>query len=301
MIPPKGKLGSDKPYTTQDIQKMLLTTASKRDRALIHFLASTGARPKAIEDPVLTFENVHDMQQECRALLLYAGSNDEYWAFLTPEASRALQDYVDERKKLGEEITNASPVFSNKFRVKGQKVIPMRFESAHMKIYQIINKAGIVRVKIGNRFDKAMIYGFRKRFNTILKINNEVNSNIAEKLMAHKNGLDGVHLRSTREECFNEFVKAITELAIDDSERSKIVLKKKDEEIADYERRAVDMKEVKEKVQFYDDFQETLAEVVMTLRKITKNPNLLKSWEEEYVEDKTESSSRYDERLLLTE
>ena len=219
MIPGKEKGGSDKPYTTQDIQKMLLATASKRDRALIHLYASTGARPKSIEDPVLTFENVHDMPHGCKAVLLYAGSKDEYWSFLTPEASRALQDYVDEREMLGEVITLQSPVFANKYRVKGQKVTPMRFVSAHMKIYHLIKKAGIERVKTGNRFDKAMSYGFRKRFNTILKINNEVNSNITEKLMAHKNGLDGTYLRPTREECFNEFVKAIEGLTIDNSER----------------------------------------------------------------------------------
>ena len=61
---------------------------------------------------------------------------------------------------------------------------------------------------------------FRKRFNTILKINNDVNSNIAEKLMAHKKGLDGVYLQPTREECFNEFVKAILQLTVDDSQRN---------------------------------------------------------------------------------
>ena len=60
---------------------------------------------------------------------------------------------------------------------------------------------------------------FRKRFNTILKLNNDVNSNIAEKLMAHKKGLDGTYLQPTMEECYNEFVKAIPELTIDDSAR----------------------------------------------------------------------------------
>ncbi|HXT82742.1 MAG TPA: hypothetical protein VN704_00080, partial [Verrucomicrobiae bacterium] len=78
----------------------------------------------------------------------------------------------------------------------------------------LIKKAGIVRFKTGERFDKAAIYGFRKRFNTTLKTNNGINYNIAEKLMAHKNGLDGVYLKPTREQCFAEFVKAIPELEI---------------------------------------------------------------------------------------
>jgi hypothetical protein len=82
LIPAREKGGSDKPFTTQDIQKMLRATTSKRDMFLVHFLASTGARPKSIEDPVLVFKNVVDMENGCRALLLYAGSMDEYWAFL---------------------------------------------------------------------------------------------------------------------------------------------------------------------------------------------------------------------------
>ena len=55
MIPAKEKGGSDKPYTTKDIERMLLATSSKRDRALVHYYASTGARLKTIDDPVLTF------------------------------------------------------------------------------------------------------------------------------------------------------------------------------------------------------------------------------------------------------
>ena len=56
---------------------------------------------------------------------------------------------------------------------------------------------------------------FRKRFNTKLKLNNAINSNIAEKLMAHSNGLDGTYFQPTREECYVEFCKAIEELTID--------------------------------------------------------------------------------------
>jgi len=66
-----------------------------------------------------------------------------------------------------------------------------------------------------------------------MKLNNEVNSNIAEKLMAHKKGLDGVYFKPTREECFAEFVKAIPELTVDESERLKEQLKKQCQELKD--------------------------------------------------------------------
>jgi len=57
-----------------------------------------------------------------------------------------------------------------------------------------------------------------------LKINSDVNSNIAEKLMAHQNGLDGVYLTPTREECFAEFVKAIPKLTVGKAEKLSLKL-----------------------------------------------------------------------------
>jgi len=47
----------------------------------------------------------------------------------------------------------------------------------------------------------------------------DVNSNIAEKLMAHKKGLDGTYLKPTMAECYNEFKKAIPKLTIDSTAR----------------------------------------------------------------------------------
>ena len=99
----------------------------------------------------------------------------------------------------------------------------------------MLKKAGVQRVKTGNRFDKATIYGFRKRFNTILKLNNDVNSNIAEKLMAHKKGLDGAYLKPTREECFTEFLKAVEQLTISDESRDKIKINTLEKEKSEVE------------------------------------------------------------------
>jgi integrase/recombinase XerD len=100
----------------------------------------------------------------------------------------------------------------------------MTLHAMYTLLKKIYDKSGLKREKKGHRYNKAIVYMFRKRFNTILKLNNEVNSNIAEKLMAHKKGLDGVYLQPTQEECYKEFIKAIPQLTIDDSERKQIDL-----------------------------------------------------------------------------
>jgi len=161
----------------------------------------------------------------CKAVRLYDESNEEYWGFLTPEASVAIDDYVDERINQGEKITQDSPVFVVREKQKAydpQNVFPLTSRTAYSWCTNTIKKSGVERIKRGNRFDKALFYGFRKRFNTILKLDSEINSNIAEKLMAHKKGLDGVYFKPTKEECFKEFVKAIPELTISESEKLKL-------------------------------------------------------------------------------
>ena len=95
----------------------------------------------------------------------------------------------------------------------------------------IIRGSGIKREKIGRNHDLAVTYMFRKRFNGHLKMNNKVNSNIAEKLMAHKRGLDGTYLQPTMEECYVEFFKAISKLTIDPNQRHYVEIALKDKRI----------------------------------------------------------------------
>ncbi len=235
MFPADSKHGSDKPYTTEDIQKMLSATTSKRNKALILFFSSIGGRPGVLIDPVLRFGHLHPMPLGCKAVLLYEDSTEEYWAFLTPEASAAIEEYKNARILKGEQITNNSPLFRNEM---GKKIKPMNYQAMVSVIRVILNHSEIERIKKGDRYDKAIFYGFRKRFNTILKLNNKVNSNVAEKLMAHNRGLDGAYLKPTREECFAEFVKAVPNLTVNDSERlnEKIRLQNESKEKEDYDK-----------------------------------------------------------------
>ena len=222
----KTKKGSSKPFTDKDIQNMLDYTNSTRDKALILFFSSIGSRPAVLVDPILCFKHLHAMPNGCKAVLMYAESDEEYWGFLTPEATTALEMYRDERIRKGEIITQDSPLFvigrKNQFKDESYLSLP-----ALNSIFENLQrKSHVEKIKSGNRYDKALMYGFRKRFNTILKIDSTVNSNIAEKLLAHKNGLDGVYLKPTREECFSEFTKAIPELTVSKAEKLSLKLEK---------------------------------------------------------------------------
>ena len=223
----------DVPFTNEDLLQMLQAAKKPRDIAMIHFFASTGIRPRSLVDPVLRLKHVEKMPFDCKAVKIYDGSKQGYWAFLIPEASQALDRYLNWRKRNGEELDEESVLFKN-YDNPNTKNEYLSDNSIRQILDLIFKRALIERKKTKNRYDKAIVYGFRKRFNTILKIENEVNSNIAEKLMGHKKGLDGVYLKPTREQCFTEFVKAIPELTTNPAERLRIKNSQLEQELAKY-------------------------------------------------------------------
>jgi len=224
--------GGKLPATDEDVQSLLDVTKHVREKAIIHFLSSTGARPASIVDPILRMKHLVKMPHGCYAIRIYDGVDEGYWSFLTPESGKALDKYFIWRKnQRKEEFTDETPIFANFSKNAQNKHLSL--SSLNHIIDKIIHRSGIVRIKDGAMYDKARTKMFRKRFNGKLKMEYEVNSNVAEKLMAHKRGLDGVYLQPTRDECFKEFEKAIPVLTVDPSERQKIEIKDQKEKITE--------------------------------------------------------------------
>ena len=209
MFPQKQKAHSLRAYTASEVREMLSSAASLRDKAIIHFLASTGSRV-GVFDHVLSVRHMRKMPHGCTAVLLYAGDIEEYWAFLTPQASSALKTYHDYRRRGGEVFCKDTPVFATRRFPPKQ----LGWSGVRSVVYRTISKSKIVRDKHGDRYDVQADHGFRKRFNTILKLDNAINYNVAEKLMGHKNGLDGVYFTPTLEELLAEFRKVMHKVKV---------------------------------------------------------------------------------------
>ena len=250
--------GGKDPATNDDLQNMLkYCERSVRKQSIIHFLASTGVRPAALVDPVLKIKHLRSMPNlndpinqphYCYAVKVYDESKEGYWAFLTPEARKIIDRYLNGRKLMGEKLDDESPLFAtlgSRWNTKNQYLTD---ENMQEILGRIVKGSKIQRKKTGNRYDKSLVYMFRKRFNTILKLNNNVNSNIAEKLMAHKRGLDGTYLQPSLEQYYAEFFKAISDLAIDDSERLRATNKILEKEKSELRIKNEELSEYKEKV-----------------------------------------------------
>ena len=276
LFPKEIKRGAYKPWTTSQIQAMLKQTGKIGRQALIYFHASTGGRigMHSIHlNHSLLMKHLAPMEyngQDYMAVLIYAEvsetveekdirltdpdehytDGDSYFAFLTPEATKALNDYHAQRKRRGEEFTPETPVFICESGIrKGLQLTEKNVDSIFDKIINgeyKYNKDGsryreylpdgvsvksqcpeLQRIKKGRTYDISLTHGFRKRFNKILKLESKVNSNIAEKLIGHKKGLDEFYLNPTRQESFDEFVKAVDELSISDTARLQKMKKEK--------------------------------------------------------------------------
>lgn len=266
--------GGSTPASDEDVKRILNATVYLNEKALLHFLFSTGIRPGAIADPVLRVKHLIKMEN-CYAIRVYDESKEGYWSFLTPEATQILDDYLELRKQNGEIIDGESVLFNTRFNTKTGY---MKSDTARDIVSKLIKRSGIKRIKTGNRYDKAVIYMFRKRFNGILKLSdNQINSSIAEKLMAHNSKeikLDSNYLEPTRDQCFKEFKKAILELTINSEERQKIQIEKKELESQEKDKKIKELETEKEKSQSLEERIDQLELEKEAIQKRSNSPTI---------------------------
>jgi len=214
MYPPKIVRTGRTSWTKDEIKAFISAATTMRDRLLIYFLATTGVRIGSFDHKLLIRHTIA-MPKYWLAIKIYPETIDEYWAFLPPYVNNMFRNYFACRAHNGERIHADTPLFRNLYTKSTVcNVKQLQWSGARTAIYRIVNKSSVSRPKIGSRHDVQINHGFRKYFNTTLKINNNVNSNIVEKLMGHKNGLDGIYLTPTLIQCFNEVQKAKDDLTL---------------------------------------------------------------------------------------
>jgi len=233
LYPNKVKRSGNSAYQTKDVKLMLEVTPQIRNKALIHFLASTGCRVGAVQD--LKLSHIRDMPLGCKMVLIYEDSTEEYTTFLTPEASNALDLYLNERKSNGEPLNQDSVLFRERYQLASATPRALSTEAIQGVIKRSVSNASLRGQKKNGRYSEQLVHGFRKRFNTILKLNNNVNDNAIEKMMGHTNGLDGSYLQITDERLFEEFKKGIMDLIVSDDERDKAKIKELENEKSELE------------------------------------------------------------------
>ena len=227
MKPEKKKLTGDKPYTTKDIQDMLQRIGPNlKFRCIVHVLSASGMRIGGFSE--LKLKHIQNMPNGCRSILVYDDDKAEYTTFIHQEAVEALERYLESRRNSGEVLGPDSWLIPSKHDVR----IVNDTVSIRTQMSRYAHK-GSVEIKKRGRYEKQANHAFRKRWDTILKSNQNINISIAEKMMGHSTTipLDNVYFKPAIEQMFDEYQKAIPELMIDDNHRFQLQLKEKDVKI----------------------------------------------------------------------
>lgn len=228
LLPQIEKNSGSKAYTNDDVREWLSCSANKQHIAIVHVLASSGMRIGSLAD--LKLKHLEDMKHGCKSVLVYADDREEYTTFISHEAVKALDDYFEERKKNGETLTPDSYLF---VKLNGQKYDDI---SIRVRLLYQSKKLKCRTLDKNHRTDKMMNHAFRKRFNTILKLNSNVNISLAERMMGHSVtvSLDNAYFDPSKEQLFDEYLKALPELVLDEKfklENENLDLQQKNEEL----------------------------------------------------------------------
>jgi len=242
------KYDNTRPYTHEEIAK-LLSIADLKYRAMILLMCSSGIRVGAIPD--IKYSHLEKMLgYDIYKIHIYKKSKEKYYTFCTPEAYTAINEYLGQRKGLGEIITNDTPLFrtdpntDSRIRTKSLHKIkhpsPLRYSAIKTRFYNMSQKCGLLKAqktsttnKLGvRRNELQMIHGFRKFFATQLE-NSDIGGFHNEALMGHAVGLRAIY-RVTPEKRLMEYAKALPNLTIDQSQKLELEnteLKQKNAEI----------------------------------------------------------------------
>jgi len=238
LLPEKKKHSGSQAYTDDDIKQLLSCTHTKRVVVFIHLMACSGIRVGAITD--IQLKHFGDMPNGCKSLLVYPMSKEEYTTFITSECFEKIEDYLDERRKKGEKITDESYLFVNR---SGRKITD---ESLNSQMSRFIRTNLKRERESETRYSKMGNHAFRKRFNTTLKLNSNCNVSLSELLLGHTYvKLDSHYFKPTIEQLFSEYEKNLNELYIDEKYKLTTQLDEKSKTLDELQNKDVEIEKLK--------------------------------------------------------
>jgi integrase len=226
-LPKERKYAEDRAPTIDEIQK-LIEYPDRRIKAIILTMSSSGIRVGAWDD--LKWKHIKPIEQggnivaAAAKIIVYAGSDEQYYSFISAEAYQALDEWMNFRKKSGEKVTDESWLMRNLWDVttptggpRGLISIPRKLQHAGVKslIERALRAQGI-RTKLEEgkkRYPFPADHGFRKFFKTRCEIAGMKSINI-ENLMNHSIGVSNSYYRPQEKELLDDYLKAVEHLTI---------------------------------------------------------------------------------------
>lgn len=148
---------------------------------------------------------------------VYARTRKRYFTFTTPECYNAIQEYLNYRKRCGEEIKDKSPLFRKHFNKHDPFTINVpRFitDDAVMKsVDEVLTKSGVKST------DAMCSHAFRKGLMSICEQKGMKSINV-KKLLGHDIGVSGHYYRPAESDILEDYMThAADALTIDPNQR----------------------------------------------------------------------------------
>jgi hypothetical protein len=217
-LPKTRKYADDRAPTLDEIQS-ICEYPDRRIKAIVYTMTSSGIRLGAWD--YLQLKHIIPIEKEGKIIaakiIIYAGDNEEYFSFITPEAYFEIEKWVEYRKNCGENINENSWVMRQLWDTKkgyyhhGTIKNPEKLKSSGIKRLiedalwtQGIRKKSNLKKK---RYEFQTDHGMRKWFKTQCEISGMKSINI-EVLMGHSIGISDSYYKITEDELLTEYLKA---------------------------------------------------------------------------------------------
>ena len=229
---PKAKnYADDRVPTIQEIRK-IVEYPDWRMKAIVYTMASSGIRLGAWD--YLLWEHITPIYKDGKfiaaKIIVYAGDQEQYFSFVTPEAFSELQKWIDFRKASGETITGKSWVMRDLWNTRecsrrrgaaGLADNPVRLKSSGLKrlMEDALWSQGIRKpLETGKkRHEFQADHGYRKWFKTQCEVAGMKSINI-ELLMGHSIGISDSYYRISESDLLEDYLKAIDFLTMGETD-----------------------------------------------------------------------------------
>jgi hypothetical protein len=301
IIPTGRRFANDRAPTHEEIGKVV-EYPDRRIKPLVLVTSSSGIRIGAWE--YLKWKHVEPIWIDNRIvaakITVYAGENEQYISFITPEAFNALQEWMDFRKKSGEDVNGESWLMIMLWDTNAPAPIPQRMNTEGLRaLMERALRAQGLRKKLDRksvrRHEFKTNHGFRKFFQT--NAETKMKSLHVKTMMGQDTGLAQSYYKPTVQELLDEYLKAVENLTINKEVDSQEMIKnqqalaveiqKKDQEMRALRNELLETKvaqqkkdsemqvlkeEIEEMRDLYQGLTKTLDEVADLRAKIRANP-----------------------------
>jgi hypothetical protein len=286
---PKAKnFADDRVPRLVEIQK-IMAYPDWRMKAIVCTMGSSGIRLGAWD--FLLWEHITPITREGKLIaakiVVYAGDQEQYFSFLTPEAYYELQKWMDFRKESGETITGKSWVMRDLWNTRmcsrrrgfaGLADSPVRLKSSGIKrlMEDALWSQGIrKRLEPGKRRHEFQAdHGYRKWFKTQCELAGMKSINI-EILMGHSIGISDSYYRITEGELLENYLKAVDLLTISENN----ILRERMTELSENTSRAVEaeLRKIDSEIQVQDQLRtDAIANLADQILELQKEIDILK-------------------------